>query len=135
MKYILDTHAFIYAIEKDEENNVNNLSKTADEIIHNRENELFMSYASLYEMAVKYNKGNLVFDDPFNQVIVDERRFLGIRLLDITIDHIKMLSTLIKVPGHKDPFDRMIIAQSLSTGIPIISKDGDFKSYPVNIVW
>ena len=123
---IVDTHAFIWFISGDKK-----LSKTARKGIE-KADTIYLSVASIWEMAIKISLGKLELGQPFdkiNEEIVNN----GFELLDINFQHALVLSEL---PfHHKDPFDRMILAQAITENIPIISIDQHFPNYDVNIIW
>ena len=128
MRYILDTHTFLWFIWGDIK-----LSSTAREIISETNNDIFLSMASLWEMTIKNGTGKLDLSrdiSSFFQDRVDANNFL---ILPIHRFHLVTLSTLPLY--HRDPFDRLLIAQSISENIPIISADTAFDAYPVTRIW
>jgi PIN domain nuclease of toxin-antitoxin system len=128
MRYLLDTHAFIWFITNDDR-----LGSRAYEEISNIKNDVVLSIASLWEMAIKVSLGKLELGKPFHALIPRELVVNEIGLLSIVPKHLAALADL---PfHHRDPFDRLIIAQAMIEGIPIVSHDGDFPQYPVQIVW
>ena len=128
VRYLLDTHTLLWFITEDED-----LSDRARQLILDSNNEIFLSIASLWEIAIKVNIGKLVLDKPFNQLFPDELDSHGIEILNITINSLIHLTTL---PfHHRDPFDRLIIAQALDEGISVISVDSALDPYGVNREW
>lgn len=114
MKYLLDTHTLLWFLAGDEK-----LSCKARQLIDDSSNEKFLSIVSLWEIAVKVGLGKIDLDKPFEQIFPERLDFNRIRILDITVDSLVKLTTL---PfHHRDPFDRLIIAQGLTEGFPIIS--------------
>ena len=128
MRYLLDTHTLLWFISEDQK-----LSDRAHRLILDSGSEIFLSIASLWEIAIKVNIGKLALDKPFNQLFPDELDSRGIEILDITIDSLVQLTAL--PPHHRDPFDRLIIAQALDEDIPIIGVDTSFDHYGVNREW
>ena len=128
VRYLLDTHTLLWFITKDEE-----LSNRAHRLILDSSSEILLSIASLWEIAIKVNIGKLVLDKSFNQLFPDELDSCGIDILDITINHFMQVTTL--PLHHRDPFDRLIIAQALVEGIPIIGVDSAFDAYDVSREW
>ncbi|MDE0426407.1 MAG: type II toxin-antitoxin system VapC family toxin [Candidatus Poribacteria bacterium] len=128
MRYLLDTHTLLWFIAEDKK-----LSARARRLILDSSSEVLLSIASLWEIAVKVNIGKLDLDKPFNQLFPDELDFHGIDMLDITIDHFMQVTTLPLY--HRDPFDRLIIAQALVEGLPIIGVDSAFDAYGVSREW
>lgn len=128
MRYLLDTHTLLWFISEDQK-----LSDRARRLILDSNSEIFLSIASLWEIAIKVNIGKLALDKPFNQLFPDELDSRGIEILDITIDSLVHLATL--PLHHRDPFDRLIIAQALVESLPIIGADGTFDTYGVSREW
>ncbi len=128
MNFLLDTHSFIWFIEDNP-----SLSAQARIIIEEPSNDLLLSIASVWEMAIKVSLGKLQIRQSFDRFIPDQLMLNNINLLDITISHTLHIATL---PfHHRDPFDRLLIAQSLIEGIPLISIDTLFDTYGVSRLW
>lgn len=128
MKLLLDTHSFIWFIEDNP-----SLSLRARTLIEEPSSEVFLSVASVWEMAIKVSLGRLQLSQPFELFIPHQLLLNNITLLDITLSHTLQVATL---PfHHRDPFDRLLIAQGLVEGIPIISADGIFDMYGVSRLW
>lgn len=128
MKFLLDTHTFLWFIEGNA-----NLSSTARNLIEDLGNQRFLSIASLWEMFIKVSIGKLELVITFVELV--ERHIYGnaIELLKIQPGYLDRLAQL---PfHHKDPLDRLIIAQSLAEHIPVGTKDTAFGNYPVTILW
>src|SRR5215213_196665 len=105
MRALLDTHSFIWFVEGDQ-----NLSPAARQSITDPANEILLSAASLWEIAIKVSIGKLSLTQPFQTSVLGQMAYNDIRLLDISVAHILEVLTL---PfHHRDPFDRMIIAQA-----------------------
>lgn len=127
MNIILDTHTLIWFFESDTQ-----LSKTARTMIESTENQSFLSVASVWEMVIKQGIGKLNLNKSVDQIISHIVRD-GVELIDITADH--TLKTGELVMHHKDPFDRLIISQSLYLDYPVIGKDEIFDMYSVKRIW
>jgi PIN domain nuclease of toxin-antitoxin system len=128
MKYLLDTHAFLWFVTDDER-----LSAKAQSIIKNSHNEVYFSAASVWEMSIKIRLSRLTISEELEPFIIRQISENNFNTLSITILH--SIYTL-KLPDiHKDPFDRMIIAQSQVEEMPLISKDKNIKKYKVPVVW
>jgi len=126
MNIIIDTHALIWYIEGEKK-----LSKTAISAIENLNNQVFVSKSSLWELAIKISLGKLQISIGFD----DLEKFLvenGFIILDYNFDHLVTLLSLHY--HHRDPFDRLIIAQSISNRFNIITVDKKFKKYDVKII-
>ena len=128
MKALLDTSAFLWFIAGSER-----LSVKARNYIADFNNELILSVASLWEIAIKTSLNKLELLRPFDQLIPSQLEENAIEVLPIDLDH---LSNIINLPfHHRDPFDRLIIAQGITEKIPVITSDSAFQKYPVNIIW
>lgn len=124
---LLDTHTLIWYINGDAE-----LSKIARTVIEADNSINFVSIASLWEIAIKISLGKLELKTPFNQIRrqIEEN---GFEVLPVTFEDTLTVSTL---PfHHRDPFDRIIISQSFSNGLTLISKDKNFDLYKSNVLW
>ena len=122
-KFLIDTHTFIWLIEDDPK-----LPDSSKRLIDNLNNDIFISIASLWEMAIKISIGKLKLLGVLAQAI-DELYARNIKILPIDSLHILRVQSL---PfHHKDPFDRIIIAQSLTENITLICIDGVFDSYGI----
>lgn len=127
MKVLLDTHTLIWFTEGTER-----LSTKAKSEIDTVSNTKFISIVSLWEIVIKSNNNKL----EFKRSMIELNHFLSlnqIQILTITTDHLNTLSSL---PfHHKDPFDRLLIAQAISENLTIISADRHFGVYPVQVIW
>ena len=128
MKYLLDTHILLWFLTDDKK-----LSRRARQLIESSSNESFLSIVSLWEIAIKTGLGKLDLDKPFEQMFPEQLYLNNIKILDITVNSLIKLTTL---PfHHRDPFDRLIIAQGLVENLPIISVDTDFDAYSIDKEW
>lgn len=128
MRLLLDTHAFLWFI-----GGSGKLSGPARKLIEDPANERFLSVVSLWEMAIKVSLGRLELALPFTELVEREVQGNAMEMLAIRPEH---LDDLAKLPfHHRDPFDRLIVVQSLVEEMPIISKDKAFESYPVKLLW
>jgi len=126
-RLLLDTNAFLYFI-----NNDSALSKTAKNLLE-LEIDLLISAASLWEIAIKFSIGKLALPDSFGNFIPAQVRQNDIEILHVTLPHLEKVSSL---PfHHKDPFDCLIIAQSIVENLPIVSSDAAFDSYKIERIW
>ena len=128
MKFLLDTHVFLWFSAGEER-----LGEKAYGILEDIENEVLLSLASLWEIAIKASLGKLRLKKPFRELI--PRQLVGneIGLLPIQLQHLIALTDL---PfHHRDPFDRLLIAQAIAEDIPILSGDPAFRDYPVQVIW
>ncbi len=109
------------------------LSATAKQALQNPENQLFLSVASIWELALKYSKGKLVLPEPPSTYVPSRRAILGIDVLELREDAALYSASL--PSHHADPFDRMLVCQSLVYGLPILSPDSAFARYGVRTIW
>jgi PIN domain nuclease of toxin-antitoxin system len=109
------------------------LSSTARELINDGNNEVLLSIASIWEMAIKQSIGKLNFELPFELFITRQLTINNFRSLNIEIDHLNVIANL--PLHHRDPFDRLIIAQSMVEQIPVVGLDKVFDSYSVQRLW
>ncbi len=128
MKLLLDTHSFLWFISGSA-----NLSSTARSLIENASNRPFLSVASLWEMAIKLSIGKLSLAQPFEVLIPQQMRLNGIELLDIRMEHVFAVA---KLPfHHREPFDRLLIAQARVEDMPIVGSDTAFGAYAIRQLW
>ena len=128
MNYLLDTHTFLWFIAGD-----NQLSRTARKQIENPSNLSFLSIVRFWEIAIKFSLGRLTLHQPFEELFPEQLAINGIDLLELDFRHTVVIA---KLPfHHKDPFDRMLIAQAQAEGLHIISKDSAFDEYAISQAW
>lgn len=128
MKYLLDTHAFIWF-----DNTPQLLSLNATSICQDSQNLLLVSMASLWEMQIKSQLGKLILPLSLSAMVSQQLQNGQIELLPIQFDHILTLDSL--PLHHRDPFDRLLIAQAHFEKMPILTSDAAFSAYPVTCVW
>lgn len=123
MRILLDTHIFLWLVDDDKR-----LSDRYRQIIHNLDNEIFLSVVSIWECVIKYQIGKLDFPSSPEIYLPMERRKHLVKTL--TIDE-NSIAQLIKLPLlHKDPFDRLIMAQALQHDLIIMTEDKSILAYP-----
>jgi PIN domain nuclease of toxin-antitoxin system len=127
MKAILDTHAFLWALAGDAR-----MSRHARDIFAGS-TDLSLSIASVWEILIKVESGKLKFPRPAGPYVLSRLAENGIKSLPISLDHLLALERL--PMHHRDPFDRMLIAQSMEEDWPIITADPVFKQYPIRVIW
>ena len=128
MEYLLDTHALLWIVTDD-----NQLSNRVKKIFLDEQNELYISFASLWEIAIKVSLNRLELGQPLTDFYYKHIIGNKIRLLDIKVEHLVELENL--KYHHKDPFDRLIICQSIVEKIPVLSSDKVFSKYPIKRIW
>ena len=126
MRLLIDTHILIWFLEGN-----NLLSKSRRQIVADSQNDVFVSIASLWEIAIKISVGKLNLVNPITDV-VNQIGIENIEILPISPEHTLQVSVL---PfHHRDPFDRIIICQSKVENLKIMTDDGEFGSYGVKIL-
>jgi PIN domain nuclease of toxin-antitoxin system len=127
MKYILDTHTLIWFLEGNDR-----LSEAARSIIEETESQKYVSIASIWEIAIKVNLEKLKLARSL-EAFLFELSQTNIAILPIKLSHTLRLSKL----GffHRDPFDRLIIAQSIEEGFDVLTKDPNFPAYDIVTHW
>lgn len=128
MRCLLDTHTFLWYIGRHPA-----IPSAIRERIEQPTTLRFLSIASLWEMAIKVNAGKLAIGMSFQTLVHDHVFGNGIMLLSIDADHLEIFSPL--PLHHRDPFDRLLIAQALTDGMTLLSRDGMFEQYGVQRPW
>ncbi len=127
MRLLLDTHIFIWWADEPER-----LDGRLLDALLNAENELILSVVSLWEMQIKAQLGKLTFQRPLKELVHLQQSVNGLQLLPVTSKHVFLLDDLPLI--HKDPFDRLIIAQPLAENLILVSHDRVFEGYQV-LLW
>lgn len=128
MKLLLDTHAFLWFISGSDE-----LSDHAKALIEDTGNERYLSVASLWEMAIKVSLGKLKVPLPLSRLVREHVTGNAIEVLAIEPEH---LDEQRKLPfHHRDPFDRLIIAQAIVEEMEVVTRDEAFSAYDVHCTW
>jgi PIN domain nuclease of toxin-antitoxin system len=124
MRLLVDTHAMIWYVDQDQL-----LSPVAHAAITDPNNDLLVSAASIWELGIKVDVGKLKLSDSYGVWTNRALNALRATILPITVDYVDRQSTL--PDHHSDPFDRLLIAQSLVDSIPVVSNDVQFDAYQV----
>lgn len=128
MILLVDTHAFLWYLTADPR-----LSAAAKILMINPAHQLFLSRASLWEIAIKVSIGKLTLPSPFPTLIPQKLQQTGTQIMEIKLEH---LAAIIPLPfHHKDPFDRMLVARCIVDQIPILSADSVLDQYPIKRLW
>lgn len=128
MKALLDTHTFLWwNLDAPE------LSATAREFIADSQNEIFISAASGWEIAIKYGKGRLKLPEPPEIFIANRLTLHNFAPLPIQLSHAAAVYQLPHI--HQDPFDRLLIAQSQLEKLPLLTADSNIAKYDVSVIW
>lgn len=128
MRVLIDTHVFIWWTS-----DYKNLSLSVYNLLCDLNTEVFLSIVSIWEMQIKLSLGKIQFKTPLPQLIENEVKRNKIQLLPIDLSHIYALSDLPNY--HRDPFDRLLIAQAKSEKLVIISIDEKFDGYEIERLW
>ena len=124
MRVLLDTHAFLWSITGDDR-----LSKTAEKIFLDPKNNLFFSAASFWEICIKMSLGKLSLKSGWFKTIKEEIRINAVQWLPVEMPHCLELT---KLPfHHRDPFDRMLIAQAMVENLHLLSRDPRLSAYEI----
>jgi len=127
MRTLIDTHIFIFML-----GDPDRLSARQREVVSNPENELLLSLASVWEIAIKYGLGKLQLPAPPETIFPAQTEALGVQLFPISLGHV--LNTHQLPQHHHDPFDRLIIAQAMVEQLPVVSSDGRFPHYGIHVI-
>ena len=128
MKYLLDTHAFLWFVADD-----NRLSSKAKSIIQDSDNEIYFSAASAWEMSIKAKLGRLKLGGNLESFIIEQLTENSFGPLAITVSHSLYTEKLPQI--HKDPFDRIMISQTKVENMVLITRDKEIREYKVSTVW
>lgn len=128
MPLLLDTHTFLWFVLNDPR-----LSGTAGTLLRDAGNQVFLSVASVWEMAIKVSIGKLPLAQPIDILIPEQLARNDFRLLPIELAHVTRVSTM--PLHHRDPFDRLLAAQSLTERMPLVSGDSVLDGYGLTRLW
>lgn len=127
MNLLLDTHAFIWW-----DSNPAKLSPRALAAIRNPANTKWISVVSIWEIVIKSQLGKLTLHLPLAQIVVQQQA-RGLQVLAVSLVHVLALEGL--PPIHKDPFDRLLAAQTNVEAAELVTSDSIFARYPVRVLW
>ena len=128
MNLLLDSHTFLWFVGNDPR-----LSLNARVVIEDPSNRKWVSIASLWEITIKVSIGKLTLTDPVAVFLRRELLLNKFSTLDITLNHLDSLST---IPfHHRDPFDRLIVSQSIADSMSVVSTDLAFDAYGITRIW
>lgn len=130
MNLLLDTHTFIWFSDQRQSTN---LPQATKELLEDAGNTVFLSLASAWELAIKVSIGKISLAMPVIRLVEYHQTNDGIIVLPIKPAHIEVIETL--PLHHKDPFDRLLVAQAQVEGWPIVSADPALDKYGVNRIW
>lgn len=128
MKFLLDTHTFLWWTLDDPQ-----LSARARDAIGNGENEIYLSAASAWEIAIKAAKGRLILPDEPSAYLTSRMNLYRFHPMPIQVNHALRVFDL--PAHHHDPFDRLLVAQSQLEELPLLTADPEIQKYPVEVIW
>ncbi len=128
MNILLDTHIFLWFVFAELQQNT-----YIRDFVEDEANVKFLSMASVWEMAIKHSIGKLPLTQSFHQFMSEQIKRNDFRLLAITFEHLVQVSSL--PLHHRDPFDRLIIAQSITENMAVVSADKAFDAYGITRFW
>ena len=128
MKLLIDTHTFLWAV-----GDVSRLSRTSLDLVRDGNNQVLVSTASLWEIAIKVSQGKLKLGGEFETFIPLQFSLNRFETLAANLSHYALVARL--PLHHRDPFDRLIIAQAMAEGVPVVSTDDKFDAYGVTRLW
>ena len=127
MKLLLDTHIFIWWADQPEK-----LSPAALSALEDEANELLLSVASVWEMQIKIQLGKLKLSLPLKELVKNQQETNDLTVSPVALTHVLALDAL---PfHHKDPFDRLLIAQGILEGLTVVTADSQFSAYSVKLL-
>lgn len=124
MRLLIDTHILLWVLEADDQ-----LSTRAAELIRSTNNEVFVSMASLFEIAIKKKIGKLDTTRSTTEIVQEMTRVLAIQLLPILPHHLEAYQSIPLYEDHRDPFDRLLLASAFADNLALISDDSKFERY------
>jgi len=123
MNYLLDTHILLWWLSDSPE-----LNDKIKSIINDPKNFIYISVGSIWEISIKKSIGKLEINEDYVKILQEE----NITVIDITLEHVNKLNELPEI--HKDPFDRILICQSIVENITFVTNDPQIKKYPIKIL-
>lgn len=127
MKLLVDTHVFLWLVQQEP------IPRRVLAQLEDLSNELFVSVVTPWEMQLKIGVGKLSLGRSVQSVVETQITRSAMALLPITLDHIDALSRL--PDHHRDPFDRLLVAQAIHEGLTLISSDQAMAKYAVPVLW
>lgn len=128
MRLLLDTHTFLWLVFQKHK-----LSSRAAMLCTDPSNTLLVSVVSLWEIVIKQQAGKLELQSPLAEVVEEQQRENRVQLLSVSLPHILQIEAL--PISHKDPFDRLLIAQAIVEEADFLTQDSLITAYPVKVIW
>ena len=129
MKILLDTCSFLWLVRED----VDSLGSKAQSLFLDDSNDIFLSIVSCWEISIKWSIGKLDLQSPPDIFLKTQIADNGLTLLYISLNHATNVAEL--TFHHRDPFDRLLVAQSMVEGIPLLTADETLSQYEIQRVW
>jgi PIN domain nuclease of toxin-antitoxin system len=126
VRILIDTHVFLWGLTTE-----GRLSQTVRSLLPVA--DVWISVASIWEIITKVQVGKLTLPSPVGPFLTAKLAFNGVSVLPITLDHVLKIESL--ELHHRDPFDRVLIAQSIHEKLPLVTADPHFQRYPVEVIW
>lgn len=128
MRFLIDTHCWLWAIRNPER-----LSLSAAQLIESKENIVVLSAVSVLEIAIKASLEKLELSEPVAEFVSSQMAALSMTSLPVYLSHALRVASL--PHHHRDPFDRLLIAQSQIEGLPLMTADAAIAAYDVEVIW
>jgi len=128
VRLLLDTQAFLWWVTDD-----GALSRRARRLIGDGKNEIFFSAASAWEIAIKARLGRVSLPEDLESYFLTQLEQNAFQVLPVQLQHALRVATLPDI--HRDPFDRLLVAQALTEELAIVSKDRRISAYPARVLW
>ena len=128
MNYLLDTHTFLWWIAESQE-----IPPALVKKLGHASGSVYFSVVSLWELGLKRGIGKLRLPEPIDTYVLKQIQANRIELLPLHAPHV--FRSLELAPHHRDPFDRMLVAQALVENLTLVSRDQALRAYPAKIVW
>jgi PIN domain nuclease of toxin-antitoxin system len=128
MRLLLDTHVLLWWHDQPA-----HLTETAYNAINDLDNDVFISVVNGWEMQIKAQLGKLTLSKPLHVIFREEQATNGFRLLPVTMEHVYALDSF--PLHHRDPFDRLLIAQAHQEGLTLVTHDPKLSPYSISLLW
>lgn len=128
MRLLLDTHTLLWSAD-----DPSKLSPAAAAALKDPANDLLLSAATVWELAIKVGLGKLALSMPYRRWMETAVTDLRLSILSIAVEYTERVTAL--PPHHNDPFDRHMVAQALVAGLPVVGADAAFDAYGVTRIW
>lgn len=128
MRYLLDTGVWLWSLSAPEK-----LAREARDVLTDSDQEVFLSAVTSWEIAIKFSGSKLRLPEPPASYVPSRMAAQGLRPLEISHPHVLAVATLPSY--HRDPFDRLLVAQAQLEGLVLVTADRVFRRYPAKILW